>query len=75
MQEDAVVSLRQRPMSWCFVVSGSGAPWSSHGSRDRTFAGIEKIFTFFILILGLGVIAVPSGLLASALPSLGKKKE
>ncbi|NCC61757.1 MAG: ion transporter [Verrucomicrobiae bacterium] len=26
-----------------------------------------KIFTFFVLVLGLGVVAVPSGLLASAL--------
>ena len=26
-----------------------------------------KIFTFFILIIGLGIIAVPTGLLASAL--------
>lgn len=26
-----------------------------------------RLFTFFILMLGLGIVAVPSGLLASAL--------
>jgi voltage-gated potassium channel len=27
----------------------------------------DKIFTFFILLVGLGIIAVPTGLIASAL--------
>lgn len=32
-----------------------------------------RIFTFFILMIGLAIIAVPSGLLASALQRAGKK--
>ena len=32
-----------------------------------------KVFTFFILIIGLGVIAVPTGLLASALTKDSKQ--
>jgi len=33
--------------------------------RNDTKGG--KIFTFFILIIGLGIIAIPTGLFASAL--------
>jgi voltage-gated potassium channel len=32
-----------------------------------------KIFTFFVLIIGLGVIAVPTGLVASALTHTSKE--
>lgn len=31
-----------------------------------------RIFTFFVVLLGIGVVAVPSGLLASALTRLGR---
>ncbi len=34
-----------------------------------------KIFTFFMLIIGLGIIAVPTGLIAAALTKLPKKDE
>jgi len=33
-----------------------------------------KIFTFFMLMIGLGIVAVPSGLLASALSRVKDKK-
>ena len=33
-----------------------------------------KIFTFFILLIGLGIVAIPSGLLASALTSTKMEK-
>ena len=33
-----------------------------------------KIFTFFILLIGLGIVAIPSGLLASALTSVNEQK-
>jgi voltage-gated potassium channel len=33
-----------------------------------------RIFTFFILMLGLGLVAVPSGLLASAFSNVKKEK-
>ncbi len=32
-----------------------------------------RIFTFFILMIGVGILAVPAGLLASALYNIGKK--
>ena len=32
-----------------------------------------RLFTFFMLILGLGVVAVPPALLASALTKIGRK--
>jgi len=34
-----------------------------------------RIFTFFVLIMGLGVIAVPTGLIASALSAARKEEE
>ena len=33
-----------------------------------------KIFTFFVLIIGLGIVAVPSGLMASALSEARKQE-
>ena len=34
-----------------------------------------KIFTFFILMIGLGLISVPAGIVASSLTSIRKKEE
>ena len=34
-----------------------------------------RIFTFFILILGLGVVGIPAGLIASALTAVRRKEE
>ena len=34
-----------------------------------------RVFTFFVLIVGLGVIAVPTGLVASALSAARKEEE
>jgi len=34
-----------------------------------------KIFTFFMLIIGLGIIAVPTGLIAAALTKVPKNDE
>ena len=34
-----------------------------------------RIFTFFILILGLGVVGIPAGLIASALTTVRRKEE
>ncbi|MDY6789869.1 MAG: ion transporter [Thermodesulfobacteriota bacterium] len=34
-----------------------------------------RIFTFFILMVGLGIIAIPTGLIASAFSSITQKKE
>ena len=34
-----------------------------------------KIFTFFIVLIGIGIIAVPTGLIASALTKMSKKEE
>ena len=34
-----------------------------------------KIFTFFILMIGLGIIAVPTGLIASAFSSVVRRSE
>ena len=34
-----------------------------------------KVFSFFMLMLGLGIIAVPSGLIASALSKIFNKRE
>jgi len=34
-----------------------------------------RIFTYFILMIGLGVIAIPTGLIASALTKIGEEKK
>ena len=34
-----------------------------------------RIFTFFILILGLGIVGIPAGLIASALTAVRRKEE
>ncbi|WP_320822401.1 potassium channel family protein, partial [Reinekea sp.] len=34
-----------------------------------------KIFTFFVLMIGLGIIAIPTGLLASALAEARKGED
>jgi voltage-gated potassium channel len=34
-----------------------------------------KIFTFFVLVVGLGIVAVPAGLLASALSKARELEE
>lgn len=50
------------------VISSGGPPARPVGYGDtypHTVGG--KLFTFVILMLGLGVVAVPTGLLASAL--------
>jgi voltage-gated potassium channel len=48
---------------WCAVVTLTTV---GYGDLYPVTAG-GRLFTFVVLILGLGVIAVPSGLLASAL--------
>ena len=34
-----------------------------------------KVFTFFVLMIGLGIVAVPEGLLASALGQARREEE
>ena len=34
-----------------------------------------KIFTFFVLMIGLGIVAVPTGLVASALGQARREEE
>jgi voltage-gated potassium channel len=45
---------------------GANCPKYGYGDVYPITVG-GRVFTFFVLVMGLGVVAVPSGLLASAL--------
>jgi voltage-gated potassium channel len=38
-------------------------------------AELGRIFTFFVLMIGLGIVAVPSGLVASALSKVRQDED
>jgi hypothetical protein len=51
-----------------FPLVSSGHPGNRSAAGDVTPVTVGgKVFTFFVLIVGLGIVAVPTGLFASAL--------